>query len=231
MLLGLTAVPSPDHAADALAVAICHANHAPLGRAWRAGPDDRPVAAMSRSAAPTTWSSRPRRASATGSRCRARRCAMCPRSAAGLAARALIVRDDALNLYGFATEEERDLFLLLIGVQSVGAEGGAGGAGGGTPRELLRALAAGDVARFQAVPGSASGRRSGSSSSCARRSASADEDDGPIVVAPRRRPAHARARRPARARVHRRRRPRGCCAARRRHGRGALAAALREARR
>src|SRR5690349_23741756 len=32
----------------------------------------------------------------------------------------LIVRDDALLLYGFATEEERDLFLLLIGVQSVG---------------------------------------------------------------------------------------------------------------
>ena len=33
VLLGLTAVPSPDHAADALAVAICHANHAPLAMA------------------------------------------------------------------------------------------------------------------------------------------------------------------------------------------------------
>ena len=32
----------------------------------------------------------------------------------------LVVRDDALALYGFATEEERDLFLALIGVQSVG---------------------------------------------------------------------------------------------------------------
>ncbi len=32
----------------------------------------------------------------------------------------LIVRDDALLLHGFATEEERDLFLLLIGVQAVG---------------------------------------------------------------------------------------------------------------
>ena len=29
-LLGLPAPPTPDHAADALAVAICHANHAPL---------------------------------------------------------------------------------------------------------------------------------------------------------------------------------------------------------
>jgi crossover junction endodeoxyribonuclease RuvC len=32
-LLGLVAVPTPDHAADALAVAICHANHAPLALA------------------------------------------------------------------------------------------------------------------------------------------------------------------------------------------------------
>jgi len=32
-LLGLTELPRPDHAADALAVAICHANHAPLGAA------------------------------------------------------------------------------------------------------------------------------------------------------------------------------------------------------
>ncbi len=32
-LLGLTELPRPDHAADALAVAICHANHAPLAGA------------------------------------------------------------------------------------------------------------------------------------------------------------------------------------------------------
>jgi crossover junction endodeoxyribonuclease RuvC len=32
-LLGLTAVPTPDHAADALAVAICDLNRAPLARA------------------------------------------------------------------------------------------------------------------------------------------------------------------------------------------------------
>jgi holliday junction DNA helicase RuvA len=65
----------------------------------------------------------------------------------------LIVRDDALNLYGFATEEERDLFLLLIGVQGVGPKVALAVLSGGTPRELLRALAAGDAARFQAVPG------------------------------------------------------------------------------
>ncbi len=32
-LLGLAALPTPDHASDALAVAICHANAAPLSRA------------------------------------------------------------------------------------------------------------------------------------------------------------------------------------------------------
>jgi Holliday junction DNA helicase RuvA len=65
----------------------------------------------------------------------------------------LIVRDDALALYGFATEEERDLFLLLIGVQSVGPKVALAVLGGGPPRELAGALAAGDVARLQAVPG------------------------------------------------------------------------------
>jgi Holliday junction DNA helicase RuvA len=65
----------------------------------------------------------------------------------------LIVRDDALSLYGFATEEERDLFLMLIGVQSVGPKVALAVLSGGAPRDLIGALAAGDSARFQAVPG------------------------------------------------------------------------------
>jgi holliday junction DNA helicase RuvA len=65
----------------------------------------------------------------------------------------LIVRDDALQLYGFATEEERDLFLLLIGVQSVGPKMALAVLSGGAPREVLRAVAAGDTARLQAAPG------------------------------------------------------------------------------
>lgn len=65
----------------------------------------------------------------------------------------LIVRDDALMLYGFASEQERDLFLALIGVQSVGPKVALAVLGGGTPRELAGALASGDVARLQAVPG------------------------------------------------------------------------------
>jgi holliday junction DNA helicase RuvA len=65
----------------------------------------------------------------------------------------LVVRDDALALYGFATEEERDLFLALIGVQSVGPKVALAVLSGGTPRDLVAALVAGDVARLQAVPG------------------------------------------------------------------------------
>ena len=63
----------------------------------------------------------------------------------------LIVRDDALQLYGFATEEERELFLLLLGVQSVGPKMALAVLSGGPPRELLGAVAAGDSARLQAA--------------------------------------------------------------------------------
>jgi Holliday junction DNA helicase RuvA len=65
----------------------------------------------------------------------------------------LVVRDDALALYGFAGEQERDLFLALIGVQSVGPKVALAVLSGGSPRELLTAVASGDVARLQAVPG------------------------------------------------------------------------------
>jgi holliday junction DNA helicase RuvA len=65
----------------------------------------------------------------------------------------MVVRDDALQLYGFATEEERELFLMLISVQSVGPKVALAVLSGGPPRDLLRALAAGDTARLQAAPG------------------------------------------------------------------------------
>jgi Holliday junction DNA helicase RuvA len=65
----------------------------------------------------------------------------------------LVVREDALSLYGFATEEERDLFLLLIGVQGVGPKMAQAVLSGGAPRELIGSVAAGDVKRLTAVPG------------------------------------------------------------------------------
>ena len=65
----------------------------------------------------------------------------------------LIQRDDALALYGFATEDERELFLALISVSGVGPKVAMAALSGGSTGELLRALAAGDAKRFQAVPG------------------------------------------------------------------------------
>jgi Holliday junction DNA helicase RuvA len=65
----------------------------------------------------------------------------------------LIVRDDALALYGFHSEEERDLFLMLLSVQAVGPKVALAVLSGGTPRELQAAIAGQDAARFQAVPG------------------------------------------------------------------------------
>jgi Holliday junction DNA helicase RuvA len=65
----------------------------------------------------------------------------------------LVLRDDGIHLYGFAAEAERELFLLLIGVQGVGPKVALAVLSGGSPRELLNAIASGDSARFQAVPG------------------------------------------------------------------------------
>src|SRR5688572_22163555 len=65
----------------------------------------------------------------------------------------LVARDDALALYGFASEEERDLFLHLTSVSGVGPKMALAALSGGAVRELVRAIAAGDAKRFQAVPG------------------------------------------------------------------------------
>lgn len=65
----------------------------------------------------------------------------------------LVAREDSLSLYGFSSEEERDLFLLLISVSGVGPKVAIAALSGGPVRELLRAIAAGDLKRFTAVPG------------------------------------------------------------------------------
>jgi len=94
----------------------------------------------------------------------------------------LVVRDDTIQLYGFAAEEERDLFLMLLGVQSVGPKVALAVLGGGPPRELAAALAAGDVGRLQAVPGI--GRRTAERIVVELREKVGGLDDGgpPIVV-------------------------------------------------
>ena len=65
----------------------------------------------------------------------------------------LVVRDDAMQLYGFASEEERDLFVHLNSVSGVGPKMAIAILSGGSPRELLKAIALGDHKRFQAAPG------------------------------------------------------------------------------
>ncbi|HYH52990.1 MAG TPA: Holliday junction branch migration protein RuvA [Solirubrobacterales bacterium] len=65
----------------------------------------------------------------------------------------LVAREDSLTLYGFSSEEERDLFRLLVTVSGVGPKVAIATLSGGTARDLLRAIAAGDAKRFQAVPG------------------------------------------------------------------------------
>jgi Holliday junction DNA helicase RuvA len=92
----------------------------------------------------------------------------------------LVVRDDALALYGFATEEERDLFLALLGVQSVGPKMALAVLSGGSPRDLLGAVAAGDVARLQAVPGI--GRRTAERIVVELREKVGAVSDDPIVI-------------------------------------------------
>ncbi|MFI5027996.1 MAG: Holliday junction branch migration protein RuvA [Solirubrobacterales bacterium] len=65
----------------------------------------------------------------------------------------LVAREDSLALFGFASEEERDLFGELVSVSGVGPKVAIAALSGGPARELLRAIAAGDAKRFQAVPG------------------------------------------------------------------------------
>ena len=64
----------------------------------------------------------------------------------------LQVREDALQLYGFAEPAERELFELLLSVQGVGPKVALAIVSGSAPGELRRAIALEDTARFQAIP-------------------------------------------------------------------------------
>ena len=65
----------------------------------------------------------------------------------------LHVREDALQLYGFASAEERGLFELLLGVSGIGPKVALAIVSGSSPAELRRAIAREDLARFEAIPG------------------------------------------------------------------------------
>jgi Holliday junction DNA helicase RuvA len=65
----------------------------------------------------------------------------------------LHVREDALQLYGFADGEERELFEHLLSVSGVGPKVALAIVSGSRPAELRRAIALDDTARFEAIPG------------------------------------------------------------------------------
>ncbi|HZQ65150.1 MAG TPA: Holliday junction branch migration protein RuvA [Gaiellaceae bacterium] len=65
----------------------------------------------------------------------------------------LHVREDALQLYGFADAAERELFEHLLSVSGVGPKVALAIVSGSTPDELRRAIAREDTARFEAIPG------------------------------------------------------------------------------
>jgi Holliday junction DNA helicase RuvA len=65
----------------------------------------------------------------------------------------LHVREDTLQLYGFAEAAERELFELLLSVSGVGPKVALAIVSGSAPGELRRAIALEDTARFEAIPG------------------------------------------------------------------------------
>jgi holliday junction DNA helicase RuvA len=63
------------------------------------------------------------------------------------------VREDALQLYGFLTELERQLFERLIGISGIGPKLAIAVLSGVESRDLVAAVQRGDVARLTAIPG------------------------------------------------------------------------------
>ena len=63
------------------------------------------------------------------------------------------VREDALLLYGFLTLEEKDLFVILIGISGIGPKLAINILSHIPAGELKRAIAAGDIKRLSGLPG------------------------------------------------------------------------------
>jgi Holliday junction DNA helicase RuvA len=63
------------------------------------------------------------------------------------------VREDALILFGFYTNLEKELFLMLISVSGIGPKLSVNILSGIGPQELLKAMGRGDAVRLQAIPG------------------------------------------------------------------------------
>ncbi len=65
----------------------------------------------------------------------------------------LHVREDILDLYGFADDSERDVFLKLIGVSGIGPRSGISILSGATPQDFKQRIIAEDVKSLTVIPG------------------------------------------------------------------------------
>jgi Holliday junction DNA helicase RuvA len=65
----------------------------------------------------------------------------------------LHVREDVMQLYGFAERAERELFVQLLSVNGVGPKVALAIVSGSPAEELRRAIVREDAVRFQAIPG------------------------------------------------------------------------------
>jgi len=63
------------------------------------------------------------------------------------------VREDALQLFGFLTIDEKEMFQLLLGVSGIGPKLAANILSGISPEELRSALLSGNLLRLTAIPG------------------------------------------------------------------------------
>ncbi len=63
------------------------------------------------------------------------------------------VREDLLQLYGFSTLLEKELFQILIGVSGIGPKLAINILSGISPSELVQSLSSRDMARLLSIPG------------------------------------------------------------------------------
>jgi Holliday junction DNA helicase RuvA len=63
------------------------------------------------------------------------------------------VREDAIQLFGFKTTRERDLYLKLLSVQGIGAKSGITMLSGMSADEIISAIRSNDLGRLTAIPG------------------------------------------------------------------------------
>ncbi len=80
-------------------------------------------------------------------------CAECSRKTDAKLPVYLAVREDALELFGFGSESERELFMLLIGVSGVGPKLAVAVLGGMDKDRLAAAIAGADVGALSSIKG------------------------------------------------------------------------------